>query len=942
MFRIIFCNRDSRKIMKLNVFKKIFGTSFIPLFVLVLLASITINEYYERYQDNVKTKNIFYTVQILSEVTGTLQVERGMSVAYLKGADNYEKIKVQRNKVNENISMLTENLPTSVLPVNQIDLIKSSIERIAELRILVDRKTTAANAAMEYTKVIKTFLGFYNTATNFSNNADIISAISGTLLIEMAKEKSGLLRANLAGILAADQPLNSKAVDTITSLRSGMFDNLYSLTLAVSPETQAKIKEANSRIHWQKTQAVFDKVIAKQTEGGFGEDPTQFFGVISKVVNDINEFVKWESADIDVKLDNNLNNSLQMLYILSGTLFTIVVFVIFLSLRISRNITVPLKKASKVMREVAAGNLDHHIDCKSNDEIGHLAQNINDTVSSIQNAFGVKSIEWVDLETMKKNEREALAKAKAEKDAADQAKEEANQVIEQSKIEINKAEELKQEASQEKEQALKQINEAKAATEKAQAEKETAMLEVEAAKTQAASVEEAAKAEREAAEAAIKEAQQVKEEALKNANEAKQEALKAKEQADAASLKAKEDSAAAEEALKTAEIEKQRVIEAQAELDEAVASKNKAEQAILQANEMKQQVENLLSKTEKEANELQDKVKSILEYTEYYSRGDLTRSIEVNSDGPIGAIQEALKGLVNSISSSIGQINTSSVELFHSSQELNKRSEVLFKNSQNTKARCDESTKLTRELSEGFNSVSVSMNELNSAISEISKTTLNAKELTVKAKNMSDFTKEFIQKLAKSSEDIGSVTKLISSIAQQTNLLALNATIEAARAGEAGKGFSVVANEVKELAKQTAVASEEISQKIDAIQSESKEAVNAIGEITLVIEEVNSSSMTISAAAEEQEITASSVLDTVKNNQRVIDSMVANMENLSRSTDDALTAVKDNQASAESLGKLSKLMTETVSVFKLESRYEGEVDNQPADVIMPADEIKAA
>ena len=146
--------------MKLNVFKKILGTSFIPLFVLVLLASITINEYYDRYQDNVKTKNIFYTVQILSEVTGTLQVERGMSVAYLKGADNYAKIKVQRNKVNENISMLTENLPTSVLPVNQIDLIKSSIERITELRIMVDGKTTAANAAMEYTKVIKTFLGF--------------------------------------------------------------------------------------------------------------------------------------------------------------------------------------------------------------------------------------------------------------------------------------------------------------------------------------------------------------------------------------------------------------------------------------------------------------------------------------------------------------------------------------------------------------------------------------------------------------------------------------------------------------------------------------------------------------------------------------------------------------------------------------------------------------
>ena len=97
------------------------------------------------------------------------------------------------------------------------------------------------------------------------------------------------------------------------------------------------------------------------------------------------------------------------------------------------------------------------------------------------------------------------------------------------------------------------------------------------------------------------------------------------------------------------------------------------------------------------------------------------------------------------------------------------------------------------------------------------------------AVDVADATNQTVQKLGDSSVEIGNVIKVITSIAEQTNLLALNATIEAARAGEAGKGFAVVANEVKELAKETAKATEEISQKIEAIQGETKGAVQAIG-----------------------------------------------------------------------------------------------------------------
>ena len=124
---------------------------------------------------------------------------------------------------------------------------------------------------------------------------------------------------------------------------------------------------------------------------------------------------------------------------------------------------------------------------------------------------------------------------------------------------------------------------------------------------------------------------------------------------------------------------------------------------------------------------------------------------------------------------------------------------------------------------------------------------------------VADTTNATINKLGDSSAEIGKVIKVITSIAQQTNLLALNATIEAARAGEAGKGFAVVANEVKELAKETARATEEIGRKIEAIQSDTKGAVAAIGEISGVINQINDISTTIASAVEEQTATTNEI-----------------------------------------------------------------------------------
>ena len=163
------------------------------------------------------------------------------------------------------------------------------------------------------------------------------------------------------------------------------------------------------------------------------------------------------------------------------------------------------------------------------------------------------------------------------------------------------------------------------------------------------------------------------------------------------------------------------------------------------------------------------------------------------------------------------------------------------------------------EVSQNVQSVATAVEEMDASIKEIAQNANEAARVATTAVDVAARTNVIVGKLGQSSAEIGQVIKVITSIAQQTNLLALNATIEAARAGEAGKGFAVVASEVKELAKATARATEEISRKIEAIQADSRGAVGAIGEIGQIIGQINDISNTIASAVEEQTATTNEI-----------------------------------------------------------------------------------
>jgi hypothetical protein len=206
-----------------------------------------------------------------------------------------------------------------------------------------------------------------------------------------------------------------------------------------------------------------------------------------------------------------------------------------------------------------------------------------------------------------------------------------------------------------------------------------------------------------------------------------------------------------------------------------------------------------------------------------------------------------------------GKIQRNSEGLAVSSEELTGVSQQMAGAAEETATQANVVSAASEQVSKNVEVVATSAEELMASIREISKSSTEAARVAKNAVGVAEQTNQRIGKLGESSIEIGKVIKVITSIAEQTNLLALNATIEAARAGEAGKGFAVVANEVKELAKQTAHATEEIGQKISAIQTDTQDAVHAIAEITTIINQVNDISNTIASSVEEQTVTTTEI-----------------------------------------------------------------------------------
>jgi methyl-accepting chemotaxis protein len=324
-----------------------------------------------------------------------------------------------------------------------------------------------------------------------------------------------------------------------------------------------------------------------------------------------------------------------------------------------------------------------------------------------------------------------------------------------------------------------------------------------------------------------------------------------------------------------------------------------------------------MEREKKAAEELTFKVASILKVVAAATTGDLTQEIEVRGSDAIGQMGEGLAKFFADLRRSIGSIGESAANLASAAEELTTTSLQMSANAEETSAQTKVVSSATLSVSQNLQTVATGAEEMGASIKEIAKNATEAAKVATSAVKVAETANATVSKLGDSSAEIGQVIKVITSIAQQTNLLALNATIEAARAGEAGKGFAVVANEVKELAKETAKATEDISRKIEAIQTDTKAAVDAIGTISEVINQINGISSTIASAVEEQNATTNEMSRNVSEAARGSGEITSNIAGVSHAAESTSRGAGDSQKAAQGLVETSNQLRRLVEQFKI-------------------------